>query len=54
MTWYLEALNVCGDVASGLMLRRRSTVFVRSGLAVPVVRLLFQSVPGIVSCVGDE
>ena len=51
----LEALNIGGDIASELMLRRRSEMFVGScGLGVPVVRLTFQSVPGIMNCVADE
>ncbi|KAF8555694.1 hypothetical protein OG21DRAFT_836790 [Imleria badia] len=52
----LEVLDICGDVANELMLRRRSEMFLRDrGSGVPVVRLTFQSVPpGIRNCVGQE
>ena len=48
----LQALNIRGDVASERMLRRRSEVFLRSG--VPVVRLSSEAVPGLLRCGEDE
>ena len=51
----LQELNIHGDVASEVMLRRRSEMFVRScGSGVPVVQLSFQCVPGITDCRGHE
>ena len=51
----LQELNIHGDVASEVMLRRRSEMFVRScGSGVPVVRLSFQCVPGITGCRSHE
>ena len=53
----LQALDISGDVASGLMLRRRSEMFLRRGgsdSGVPVVRLSFEDVPGISECEEPE
>ena len=51
----LQALNIRGNVASERMLRRRSGVFLKSGgSGVPVVRLSFEAVPGILGCKGGE